>query len=414
MAIKRIKVRNFKSFDELDLELRSFNVVIGANASGKSNFTQIFKFLKDIDENDLKNAIALNGGMESLRNLTIGSSAPLSLEVELLLDPRVGWGREKNVLYVNEIRYSFAVESNHDKNGLRITNDEMLQKFQMGHLDKNQQELFGRENMVAGTCLLSNIGGKLDYQFDPPDIEDEVNKYVPILSFTKSNIPSNTLLIKTPFSLMPPWEELFSKTMIYNFDPHLAKNPTQITGKAELERNGSNLALALDQLLENKENRRKFCNLLRDLLPFVQDIGTEKFAEKSLLMTLRENYYEGKSLRAYLLSDGTINIVALLIALYFEEKNVVIIEEPERYIHPHLVSRLIQMMKEVSKNKQVIVTTHSPEVVKHAGLENLLLVGRRKDGFSRISRPEEKEHLKGFLESELGLDELYVQNILAS
>ena len=413
MSIKRIKVKNFKSFDELDLELRPFNVVIGANASGKSNFTDIFKFLKDVDENDLKNAIALNGGMESLRNLKIGYSEPLSLEVELLFDSRVGWGKDKNVLFVNEIRYSFAVDSNHDKNGLRIANDELLQKFQIGQLDKNQQVLFEREDMVGGTCLLSNIDGELFYRFNPPEIEDEVNKYIPILSFKKSSIPSNTLLIKTPFSLMPPWEGLFRKTMIYNFDPHLAKNPAQITGKAELERNGSNLALTLDQLFENEENRRKFCNLLKDILPFVEDIGTEKFAEKSLLMTLRENYYEGEKLRAYLLSDGTINIVALLTALYFEEKNVVIIEEPERYIHPHLVSRLVQMMKEVSKDKQVIVTTHSPEVVKHAGIENLLLVSRDKDGYSRIIRPQEKEHIKGFLESELGLDELYVQNILA-
>jgi len=39
MAIKRIQVSNFKSFKELDLELGQFNVVIGANASGNSNFT---------------------------------------------------------------------------------------------------------------------------------------------------------------------------------------------------------------------------------------------------------------------------------------------------------------------------------------------------------------------------------------
>lgn len=414
MAIKRIKVENYKSFDKLDLELRSFNVVIGANASGKSNFTNIFKLLKDIDENDLKNAIALNGGMESLRNLNIGASKPLSLEVDLLFDSKVGWGNQSNVLFINEIRYSFAVDSSSGRNGLRIAKDELLQKFQLGKLDENQQVLFERDDLLTGKCLFSNIDGNLFYKFDPPGIEEEVNKYIPVLSFMKSSIPSNTLLIKTPFSLLPPWEELFKKTMIYNFDPQLAKNPVQITGKAELERNGGNLALTLDQLLDNEENRRKFCNLLKDILPFVEDIGTEKFAEKSLMMTLQENYFEGKELRAHLLSDGTINIVALLVALYFEEKNVIIIEEPERYIHPHLVARLVEMMKEVSKDKQVIVTTHSPEVVKHAGLENLLLIGRNKDGFSEITRPLEKEHLRGFLESELGLDELYVQNILAT
>ena len=46
MAIKRIKVSNFKSFDAVDLELSKFNMVIGANASGKSNFIQAFKFFE--------------------------------------------------------------------------------------------------------------------------------------------------------------------------------------------------------------------------------------------------------------------------------------------------------------------------------------------------------------------------------
>ena len=59
MAIKRIKVSNFKSFKELDLELGNFNVVIGANASGKSNFVQIFKFIRDINDLGLDNAISL-------------------------------------------------------------------------------------------------------------------------------------------------------------------------------------------------------------------------------------------------------------------------------------------------------------------------------------------------------------------
>ena len=73
MAIKRIKVSNFKSFKELNLELGAFNVVIGANASGKSNFVQIFKFIRDIGNLGLDNAISLQGS-EYLTN--IGLSPP--------------------------------------------------------------------------------------------------------------------------------------------------------------------------------------------------------------------------------------------------------------------------------------------------------------------------------------------------
>jgi len=130
----------------------------------------------------------------------------------------------------------------------------------------------------------------------------------------------------------------------------------------------------------------------------------------SLLLKLWEEYYE-ESLLANLLSDGTVDVVALITALFFEDKDVVIIEEPERNLHPHLISGLMELMKDAARNKQIIITTHSPEVVKHAGVENLLLISRDKEGFSTISRPAEKQDVKIFLENNLGLDEVFVQEL---
>ena len=62
MAIRRLKVSNFRSFSEFDIELGDFNVLIGANASGKSNFVEVFRFLRDIRKEGLRNAVALQGG----------------------------------------------------------------------------------------------------------------------------------------------------------------------------------------------------------------------------------------------------------------------------------------------------------------------------------------------------------------
>ena len=73
MAIRRLKVSNFRSFNELDVELGDFNVLIGANASGKSNFIEIFRFLRDIRKDGLRNAVALQGGSRYIQNLRIGS-----------------------------------------------------------------------------------------------------------------------------------------------------------------------------------------------------------------------------------------------------------------------------------------------------------------------------------------------------
>lgn len=112
------------------------------------------------------------------------------------------------------------------------------------------------------------------------------------------------------------------------------------------------------------------------------------------------------------MSDGTINIIALVIALYFDKAALAIIEEPERNIHPHLISRVVEMMKEASQNKQIIVTTHNPEIVKYADLKDIILISRQDDGFSCVSRPADLETVKAFLENEIGIEELYVQNLL--
>lgn len=81
MAINRIRLSNFKSFKDLDVELGKFNVFVGANASGKSNFIQIFRFIRDMTNHGIDNAISMQGGIEYLRNINLGQSEELSLEV---------------------------------------------------------------------------------------------------------------------------------------------------------------------------------------------------------------------------------------------------------------------------------------------------------------------------------------------
>jgi predicted ATPase len=418
MAIKKIKVSNFKTFKDLDLDLGGLNVVIGANASGKSNFTQIFRFLKNIEQNDLKNAISMNGGLKSIRNINIAAAANLEMQIVLSTELPLG---SKPKMKISEIDYGFSLQFNKPKNGYKVAADQLVQNFEPVESNGHQEELFaGTQIPKKVTLTVSRKQSKIHFDISPSEFEEQLAEIIPPVFALKErlykeyDLSKDMLLIQAPYLslLVPPWITLFKNIGIYDIDPHKAKDPTKITGKAELDEDGGNLALILNAIIEDDDKKRKLCNLLRDLLPFVDDVSTEELAGKSLMLKLQENYYKDKDIRADLLSDGTVNITALIVALYFEENDVVIIEEPERNIHPHLISRIVEMMKEVSKNKQIIVTTHSPEVVKHAGLDNILLVSRNKEGYSNISRPGEKEEVKIFLENELGLDELYVQNLL--
>jgi len=153
-------------------------------------------------------------------------------------------------------------------------------------------------------------------------------------------------------------------------------------------------------------------NLTRNLLPFVEELTLRKNEDKSLSLNFREKYTSDTYFPISFASEGTIIMIELVVALYFEEKPLTIIEEPARSMHPSLISRVMDMLKEASEKKQIIVTTHNSEVVKYADLEDLLFIFRDKEGFSTISKPGEKEGVKTFLKNEIGIEELYIQNLL--
>lgn len=301
--------------------------------------------------------------------------------------------------------------------GFEISEDKFTLKYKYVRLGKqklDEKKLEEKEELGQGEVIFSNVNGKVDY--DVNLVSKTLGKQdIPLPRFLlEEKLPPKTLLLQTPLLFIPTLAvgKGFGEISVYDFDPKLPKRAVPITGKAELEEDGSNLALILENILENKERKRKFSNLIRDLLPFVEKVDTEKFADKSLLFKLRESYFKDEYLPASLISDGTINITALIIALYFDKKPLSIIEEPERNIHPHLISKIISMMKEASKDKQIIVTTHNPEVIRHAGVENIFLVSRDKEGFSIISRPADKDEVKTFLKNEIGIEELFIQDLL--
>lgn len=335
--ITRIKVSNFKSFNELDVELRPLNIVVGVNGAGKSNFVGIFRFIRDLAVEGSENAISLQGGMEYLMNLQIGPERPVAIEVTFVAGPPL-----------KTKAFTYSIE--------------------------------------------------LAHRLSHPGFEVVSEKLTPN--------PTGPLSTRNFLDAL-----IASRIVVFDVDPRLPKKATPVSGRAQLEPDGSNLALVLRNLLQDVEKGAAFVRLLRDVVPFIENLSVEHFVDKSLLIAAKERFSE-LPLPASLLSDGTIHLTALILALYFHETEVTILEEPERSLHPRLISKLVRMMVDASRLKQVIVTTHNPELVKHADLADLLLVHRDEQGFSHVTRPAESAELKVFLENDLGVDELYVQNLL--
>jgi len=414
MAITNIKVSNFKSFKDLDLNLGPFNVVIGANAAGKSNFVEVFRFLKTLEQNNLEDAVSRHGACDSILNKRLGPSEPL--RIRAASDRQMRWGGVWPSVQVYETVYDFSLQFESPHDGAIVKDDHFTQQMRVETGDEATE--------MRVDILMSE--GRRKVKFGPQSLIDCITdkstlldhgslltayEYMRGLADAVEMWNANALLIQANFfGFVGGLDSLFGCVGVYDIEPHEAKKPHEIAGRSQLEEDGENLSLVLKNILADPEKSRKFHNLLRYLLPFAVEVGIEKYLGESVLLKLREEYHEG-DLLANLLSDGTVDVVALITALFFEDKDVVIIEEPERNIHPHLISGLMELMKDASRNRQVIITTHSPEVVRHAGRENLLLISRDKEGFSTVSRPAEKQDVKVFLENDLGLDEVFIQEL---
>jgi predicted ATPase len=443
MRFDRIAVSNFKSFDKMTIDLGRLNVIIGANASGKTNFVNVFKFLKDVFSTGLDNAISMQGGVDCIRNFNIGASEPLSIEISMVSDKnppsypmRIKRGKKRVRVQSELVKsvYSFSIDFFKRKKGYFVGEERLVTELNLIEIKKEEKDRKKWKRIAKGRMIMTlDKMGKFDYHFEPNSFtlpRTEIFPFRPTPKIRKRHLRSHkdlmllgaNLIMGVPINLQAllffsplsvPLRNSLSGIAVYDIDPKLAKKSTLITGKTELEFDGNNLATVLQRILSTKRSRLKIASLMRDLLPFVQKVSFQKLADRSLLPCVCETYWKNKFLPAPLISDGTINLTALVIALYFERNPIIVIEEPERNIHPRLLSKLMDMMKDVSEKleKQIIVTTHNPEVVKNAGIENLVLIHRHKD-FSRIERPGEKGKIQEFLKNEIGVDELFVRNLL--
>lgn len=413
--IKKIKISNFKSFKNVDLQLGSYNLLIGCNACGKSNFLQIFKFIHDFIKYGLVNAVTIQGGVEYFRNIKIGAQENFNLEIEW--KPETNFGRTldeasmNSHLIIENVSYNISFAFNKSK----ITSESILEQIKLrASLGSKDDKSEGIKKLDSGEINISKSRDEFKFESWSDKIKEE---YI-FPPFLKSLIASEkkerrgySSLINWVMLFIPPLSGI-SEIGMYDFDPKLPKRSVKFSGQRELEEDGNNMSFVLKDIINDSKKYASFMNLVQGCLPFIRDFEVEELIDKSSLFKLREIYFPKKYLPASLVSDGTINIIALIIALYFEKPALAIIEEPERNIHPFLISRVMTMLKDASSKKQIIISSHNPLIVKYVALENLYLVAKDEiSGISEIIKPSELDEVKTFVKNKIGLDEMFVQGL---
>ena len=447
MKLTRIMARNFKSFEHLDIKLNDFNVIIGPNAAGKSNFIDILKFLHNIATEGLESAVSLQGGIEYLRNVNVSlPEIKVGVEMESRAElseqlPRRKGSKKEDGLKFNSYHYEITIKHRpRAKKKFQVTSEKIVARFTI-------TGMFIHNESVSGAIKLTrNSEGSITISMDPPNLkqhftsEEDYNNilrayFFPFLfivpetngevvteqrerfEFDYPLSETESILESTEMTLpFYSWSLLsfFREISAYYLDPKLAKKAIPVIGKAELESDGSNMALILKKIIEDKTSRDRFFTIIQQMLPFIDRIDVKSQVDKSLIAMLQEKYSQKVRLPAFLISDGTILVTTMIIILYFEDKQLIILEEPERNLHPTLISKLIEMMIDAATHlgKQIIVTTHSTELIKHAPPNSILFLKRDERDNSIMYRPIEKEEVQQFLTEEMGLSDLFVMGLL--
>ena len=438
MYLKKLRIRNFKSIRDADITFPPMTLVVGANAAGKSNLISVFRFLSDIMTQGLETAVSLQGGVEWMANVNLPRGTPIEVSFELDVSKEdwyeylFGIKTSAEILAgfskfcFEKISYSLAVNPRKRGGGYGISSECLtITGLCVEDAFSSRERIENKDVGLISCRIFRKAKGVIDFSCDfsgSGSKKNEVQKNVEKMlrnwfaaTFGITSFPSNgkwpeALLFRLPQLIgYSKFRETF--TSVYDFDSREMKRPSPVATVPYLKEDGSNIAVVLRDILQNKEKKKQLSALMNIYLPFARSTAVENAPGKSLLYKVQESYSE-KAFSQEFLSDGTVSVLAILVALYFQKQYILILEEPEWHLHPRLLADILQSAEDVSSEKQVILTTHNPEFLKHAKIENVLLASRDDEGFTKYTFPKNSETVRSFLEHDLGMDDLFLQDML--
>jgi len=362
MFVQKLKIENWKNFQRGETQLGHRLFLVGPNASGKSNFLDIFRFLRDlsIPGGGLQKAVDSRGGASAIRCLAARRYSNILLDVELKEDNNEEAGG------VWRYRLSFKQDK------LRIPQITEERVEHNGNILLNRPDEKDRSDSPRLTqTSLEQITVNREFR--------------PIVSFFQ-RVSYQHLL---PQVVRDP--QGFSPRHIVN-DPY-GRDFLQRVENTTTKTRGSRL--------------RKILSVLKVAAPQLQELSVERdHMGIPHLIGLFEHWrpHAGKQNEAQF-SDGTLRLFGILWSL-FEGDGLLLMEEPELSLHSEVVRHLPQMIERINRHRkskrQVIISTFSEEMLSEKGIggEEVLRLEPSPEGTllkSPAADPEERRLLESGL-----------------
>ncbi len=370
--IKSIRLVNFKNFADETLRVGPFTVIVGANASGKSNIRDAFRFLHGIGRGySLAEIIGGKYGADwkpirgAANEIVRFGQTAFSIEVRMRLE-------DTDICYL--------IEVSNDKEGpneFRFTNEGLMgPSF---YVKSNPDPDDSVQTQSDAFPLLLNLF--LAIKEEDPKIQI---KFEPALEMTR------------PFKkrLEPYIQQIidiFANMRFLEPSPDQMREPA-FPGATVLGDSGENLPVVLEDICSDPKRKEILADWLSELTPMdVADFEFPRDPSGRVHLTLCEA--NGRKVSAYSASDGTLRFLAMLSVLLGENpKGLYFFEEIDTGIHPARQWLLLELIeKQAAKNNiQIMTTTHASDLltfVNDSTFENMSVVCRREDSHDAIIRP---------------------------
>lgn len=336
MYISHIKLTNWKNFQVCDLSLPLRVFVVGANATGKSNFLDAFRFMRDIVKQGggLQSAVASRGGISKIRCLYARAHNNVRLEFTLADE------EEQTPLW------NYELELRTTGGGIRKVQaavvDELLTNLKTGTIVFNRRKENPTEELAQ---LLYTYLEQPSVAVIPAEVREAFN------SMEYLNVVPELVRSADSYVISSGKEDYFGR----NFLKRMSVLNTATRNKY-LRMIGGVLKIAVPQMEE--------LSMVKD------ELGVPHIEAK-----YRHWRAAGARQNEQVFSDGTLRLIGFLFAL-LDGTGVILLEEPESNLHTGIVRQIPEFVSQMQRGKarQVIMTTHSYEILSNNGISSQEIV----------------------------------------
>lgn len=422
--IRQLEVRGLRALRYVSVDFDPFLVMVGPNASGKSTLFDALLLVRDILVSGLDAAVFGNARMNiapravdplDLTWLRKGGGIEIAVTLEL-----PGEIVEKLGQRYRFARYELGIHTD-DRLGFEHETLWLCDEIKSHQTSPQAQFPFPKaapEHIV----LLQNRKSPSGWRKVVSKVVESGNDYFRSETSDWNNLfrlgPSKSALANLPEDELKFPAATWAKRVLMEGIHRLVLNaekmrmPSPAGSPSDFLPDGSNLPWVV-HALENKNESEAKANWVAHLattLDDLEDVQTcEKPEDRSRYIQLK--YKSGLIAPSWVLSDGTLRLLALTLLAYAPTTpSVVLIEEPENGIHPKAIETVMQSLSSVY-DAQVLCATHSPVVLSLLSSKQILCFGKTDEGAVDIVRGNDHPRLRVW-KSALNLGELFATGVL--